>query len=348
MRDLKVLFAQTGGGRRFFLLLLLRAPFDILHTTLQARFLQGSFSALQHNGMGALIRACLFFGIGSLLLFLYNGSVWTLYSAATARWIGKLRRRLFGHLTGLSLAQMEAKPSGEWMTRLNADVSAATALLNQPMHLPHAACAIVNIAASSVVLLVMNPALYGLILLFVLPHLLISRLVIARPMVRLATAGQEATARNGTDLNALVTCADTALLYDAQGFLLDRFACSSKALLQANMAMRRRNALGAGLLPLMGMSGYLTALLAGGHWIANGVLTFGDLTAAFQYRGGVLVGGMMLANCLTNIQTARGGIRRVNETLQLPTEESDDGRTLDEDRRNRRALSGIGQGHPPV
>ncbi len=146
----------------------------------------------------------------------------------------------------------------------------------------------------------------------------------------------------------MVTCADTALLYDAQGFLLDRFERGSKALRKANMALRHRNALGAGLLPLMGMSGYLVVLLVGGHWIANGVLTFGDLTAAFQYRGGVLVGGMILANCLTNIQTARGGIRRVNETLQLPLEESDDGRTLDEDRRNRSTLPGIDQGHPPV
>jgi len=348
MRDLKALFAITGGGRRFLLLLLLRAPFDALHTALYARFLQGSFNAIQQGSAGMLYGICLLFGIGSLLLFLYNGSVWTLYATTATRWIGRLRRRLFGHLTGLSLQQMEAKPSGEWMTRLNADVLAATALLNQPLHLPHAACACVNILASSAVLLAMNPALYGLIALFVLPHLLISHLVIARPMARLAKAAQEATAQNTTDLNALVTNADTALLYDAQPFLLGRFERSSKALRRANMAMRRRNALGAGLLPLMGMSGYLMVLLVGGVWIANGTLTFGDLTAAFQYRGGVLVGGMMFAACLTNIQAARAGVQRVNETLQLPLEESDDGRTLDEDRRNRGVLPGIGQGHPTV
>lgn len=348
MRDLKALFAQTGGGRRFFFLLLLRAPFDALRTALQACFLQGCFNALQQESMGALVRACLFFAIGSLLLFLYNGTVWTIYATAATRWVRKLRQRLFGRLTGLSLRRIESKPSGEWMTRLNADVLAATALLNQPLHLPHAACALVNILASSAILLVLNPALYGLIALFVLPHLLISRLVIARPMTRLATISQEATTRNATDLNALVTCADTALLYDAQCFLLDRFEHSSKALRKANMALRRRNALGAGLLPLMGMSGYLVVLLVGGHWIANGVLTFGDLAAAFQYRGGVLIGGMMLANSLTNIQSARAGVRRVNETMQLPLEESDDGRTVDEDRRNRGVLPGVGQGHPLV
>jgi len=50
-------------------------------------------------------------------------------------------------------------------------------------------------------------------------------------------------------------------------------------------------------------------------WIANGQLTFGDLTAAFQYRGGVLKGALMLINSLISIQASMAGIKRLNGTM---------------------------------
>jgi len=86
--------------------------------------------------------------------------------------------------------------------------------------------------------------------------------------------------------------------------------------------MRARKALSAGILPLFGLSGYLTLLIVSSGWIADGRFTFGDLTAAFSYRGGVLQGSLMLINCLISIQTSMAGIRRLNETIAEKTEES--------------------------
>lgn len=58
-----------------------------------------------------------------------------------------------------------------------------------------------------------------------------------------------------------------------------------------------------------------------GVWIAEGKMTFGDLTALFQYRCGVLVGAIMLTKSLMNTETALAGVKRVNETMQIPLEE---------------------------
>ena len=69
------------------------------------------------------------------------------------------------------------------------------------------------------------------------------------------------------------------------------------------------------------MAGYLALLLAAGAWIAQRQMTFGGLTAAFQYRGGVLLGAMMLVNCVMNIRAALSGVRRVHETLDMAAEE---------------------------
>ena len=320
IRDIWKLFKTAGGVGRFIFLTLLRCPFDALHTVIQASFLQFAFNSINSGSRTGLFYACVWFGIGSLLLFLYNGIVWTLYATYVVKWVSTIRRKLFKHISTLSLEQIEARPSGEWITRLNADVQAATALLNQSIHLPHAIVATINICASSVILLLMDPELFGWIVAFVIPHVWIHQLFIAKPVDRYAMEVQEATAKNTTDMNALVTCFDAAVLYDAQGFLLKRFEESSIEVRKANMKIQHRRALGSGLLPLLGMGGYLVLLLIGGSWIADGTMTFGKLTAAFQYRGGLLKGSMMLLNSLINIKAALAGIRRVNETMSIALE----------------------------
>ncbi len=321
IREIGKLFKMAGKVRLFIILTLLRCPFDALQTAIQASFLQFAFNSINKGSQEELFHVCALFGIGSMLLFLYNGTIWTLYATFVTKWVGIIHRKLFRHISCLSLQQIETKPSGEWITRLNADVQAATAILNQSIHLPHAVVSTVNIGVSSMILVLMDPGVFGLIIIFVIPHILISQLFIAKPMIRFAMNVQEATARNTTDMNALVTCADTAILYDAQEFLLRRFEKSSLELRKANMKIQHRRAMGSGLLPLMGMSGYLVILLIGGSWMAAGTMTFGELTAAFQYRGGVLVGSMMLINSLMNIKTALAGVKRVNETMRIELEE---------------------------
>ncbi|MDO8685533.1 MAG: ABC transporter ATP-binding protein [Clostridiales bacterium] len=321
MRELLNLFKITGRGARYFSLLLLRCPFDALQTVIQASFLQFSFLAINQKSASNLHIVCAAFGIGSLLLFLYNGTVWTVYASYIIRLISVLRGKLFGHVSGISLQQIEAKSSGEWFTRLNADVQSTSAMLSQPIHLPHAVVSIVGICVSATILFAMNPAIFALVILFLIPHMLISQLFIAKPMTALATKSQETTAQNTTDMNALVTCADTAILYEAQDFMLNRFEESSLNLRKVNMKIRKRSAAGGALLPMMGMSGYLTILLIGGIWISAGNMTFGELMAAFQYRGGVLVGSIMLINSLISIRIALAGVRRINETMHIQSEE---------------------------
>ena len=81
------------------------------------------------------------------------------------------------------------------------------------------------------------------------------------------------------------------------------------------MKIHGRNAVGGGTVPLFGLSGYLMLLIVSSSWIGEGYFTFGDLTAAFQYRGAILVGSLTLLNCLVTLQGNMAGIRRLNETM---------------------------------
>jgi ABC-type multidrug transport system fused ATPase/permease subunit len=316
--EYRTLLKAIGSGRMFLFLLILRAPFDIANTVVNALFLQSAFDSVGRGDAAGLANACLSFGIACMCLFLYNGVVWSFYAPFAARMECKLRITLLKRISSLSCERVDATASGEWLTRLNMDVEAP---FSRAVHLPHLACAAVNIVASSVVLWLANPAVFGWVIIFVIPHMAVNHLLIARAMPALNERCLEAAAINTGELTAFITCADISALYDGQGYLLERFERSSLDLLKANMRIRTRTALSAGILPLFGLGGYLTLLIASSAWIAAGRFTFGGLTAAFTYRGGVLAGALMLINCLISIQSSMAGIRRINETLSEKTEE---------------------------
>lgn len=317
LRELYKLFKVIGGGIKFIFLLILRSPFNTLSTIILASFIQFSFVAIQKNDKNTLMYTCLIFGIANLLLFIYNGTVWVYFSAYVTRLESKLRSSMFKKISSVSLSQIEEKQHGEWITRLNTDVQMP---FSKPIHLPHACCVIVSICVSSCILLYNNPAIFGLVILFVIPHIFISQVCIARSMTALTKKSLEATAKNTNDLNTFITCADTINLYDAENFVMKRFEESSLQLRNANMKKQHRNVIGSAILPLFGTGGYLLILIISSSWISTGQMSFGELTAAFQYRGGVLIGSMMLINCIISIKESMVSIHRVNETLEMKSE----------------------------
>ena len=319
INEMKKLLKITGSGLLFIILLILRSPVDLAMTAMHAEFLRHAFNAIEQNSTSRLYAVCIAFGIASFCLFMYNGSVWSIYAPFTVGLEGKLRIKLFDKISRFSYSAIEAVSHGEWLTRLNTDVQMP---FNQPIHLPHAVNAIIRIIVSGAILWIMNPPILGLVMVFVIPHIVLSQVFAARAMPRLNKESLEAAAKNTDDLNALITCAEAAALYDGQKYLMGKFEQSSLNLLRTKMRMVKRSALGStAALPLFGMGGYLILLIVSSAWIAEGSFTFGGLTAAFQYRGGVLLGSLMLINCMISIKASMAGIGRINETMYQQTEE---------------------------
>ena len=321
LSEMKRLLKITGKGLRFIILLIFRSPVDLCMTVINAVFLQNAFNAVEQNDAGRLTAVCAGFAVANLGIFLYNGTVWSIYAPFVVRMEGRLRIGLFKKISAFSYERVEASPQGDWLTRLNTDVQMP---FSQPIHLPHAVNAILRLCVSAVFLWRVNPPAFGWVMLFAVPHFITSQFFVARHMRGLNTKSLEATAANTGDMTALITCADVALLYDAQDYLMNKFEKSSLELLRAKMKICAKNALNAAITVLpFGVSGYLVLLVLSGNWIARGLLTFGDLTAAFQYRLGVLIGANMLINCVIAINASMAGIRRVNEIMYERTEGAD-------------------------
>jgi len=312
IREMIKLFKTTGGVKKFAFMLLLRCPFDAVSNVVYAVFFMRALEAVEVGGAAALFRACGWFFLASVCLFLYNGSVWMIYAPFAVRTEGGLRRALYEKMYSFSCERVESVPSGDWIARLNADVEMP---FSQPLHLPHFVCSVVNVTASAIILYAINPAVFGWVTLFVVPHIAVSQIYIAQAMPELNRRSLEAKAKNADGLTAFITCADAASLYDASGFLTQKFLESSFGLLNANMKIHKRNAFGAAILPLFGLCGYLALLYASSGWIANERFTFGGLTGAFQFRGGVLLGSFMLINSVVSIKGSMAGITRLNAIL---------------------------------
>ena len=320
--EIKRLLKFTGGSLRFIILLILRSPVDFCMTAIHAVFLQQAFNAVEQNDVRRLTMVCLVFIIANLSIFLYNGTVWSIYAPFVVKVESRLRIKLFDKIIKFSPERIEATTQGEWLTRLNTDVQMP---FSQPLHFPHAVNAILRLMLSSVFLWIINPAVFGWVILFIVPHFMLSQVFVVRFMQKLNKKSLEATAKNTDEMTALLTCAEVALLYDGQNYLMKRFENSSFELLRTKMKTVKRNAINAAIAILpFGLSGYLILLIVSGNWIAQGDLTFGDLTAAFQFRGGVLFGANMLINCIVSIKASMAGIRRINETMAENVEEANE------------------------
>jgi len=318
--EMKNLLKITGGGLRFITLLVLRSPVDLLMTVIQAVFLQNAFNAVGHNDTGLLTAACIAFVVACLCIFLYNGTVWSVYAPFVVRMESRLRIKLFDKITKFSCKRIGETPQGEWITRLNTDIQMP---FSQPNHLPHAVNSVLRIIVSSVILWRINPAVFGWVTLFIVPHIICSQLLVARVMPKLNKKVLEATDGATSEMTAFITCADTALLYDAQDYLMGRFEKSSLDIMRTKMRIWKKNALNAAIAVLpFGLSGYLVLLIVSSGWITNGSMAFGDLAGAFQYRIGLLIGSNMLINCMISIQASMAGIRRINGTMLEKTEEA--------------------------
>lgn len=314
IRSLSRVFKQVGKFPTYIRLLLLRCPFDAALTTANAWFLQHSFEAISQGCEVKLRYGCVYFEIASLLLFLYNGSIWCLYARFATNFTGKLRKMVFYSIVHMPFKKFDEKTSGEWMTRLNSDAQMTINLLNAPFNIPHAVVSVVNISVSALLLLRINPTLMVVTLLFVIPHVVVNRKLVYIKVTKLMEQSQEYTERNLTCFSTLITCADIVSLYDAKDFVMNAYEQSSIEMVRANMRIHIRKAVNSLVIPLFGMSGYIVILLLGLIMIRRSLLTFGTLTAALQYRGAILMGTMLFINSMTEIRMNAVGLRRMEET----------------------------------
>ena len=317
MHDFLALLKKMGIRRKYVFLLILRAPFDALRTRMLAGLMKTTFLCLETGDTNRLLMKCLIYGLLCALLFLYNGTIWSVYAAFVAKAEVLLQKMLLQKILSLPFRQITDSSGGSWLTKLNADVQAAGMMMNGPLNVPHAVVAVINTTLSSVLLLRSNLLLAAATWGFILPHLLLHYRLVWKHMPRLKKISLNAMSENTSAIKPLITEADTILLYDADELMLKHYEKSSRELMKANMRMHIRSAVGDAILKLFGISGYFFLLVVGYHLISTGTIVFPDLMYCFQMRGSVLAGISMLVASCNNIKTNWVCVKRIHDTLSM-------------------------------
>ena len=316
MGALRELVKRMGLWRKYIVLLLLRSPFDAFRTWLLANLMKSIFRCLESYHSGALWKLCVVYGLLCALLFVYNGIIWAKYAAFSAKVESCLQKKMFDQILSLPLEQIDARLSGEWITRLNSDIQAAFTMMNGPLNIPHLVVAVINTMLSCLLMRKSSLLFLGITWIFALPQFVLNDKLVLKAIPKLKEEAQTAMAENTSAIKPLITDADTILLYDAQALMMHHCAETSNRFMKINMKMHVRKALSDMSMRLFGIGGYLVLLFMGYSLIHSGTMAFSDVVYCFQIRGSILSGMFMLIACLNNIKTNSVCVKRINDTLQ--------------------------------
>lgn len=321
MSDFCRLIKRMGIRRKYVVLLFLRSPFDALRTWMLASLMKSVFLCLETdtgaagNGFGSLPEICVLYGLISALLFVYNGIIWSVYAAFSARAEAWMQGKLLEKILALPQKRVDGRFSGEWVTKLNSDIQAAFMMMNGPMNIPHLAVAAINTALASFLMCRNSLPILGVTWFFVLVQLFLNYKVVLEPIPGLKEASLRAMSESTSAIGPLITEADTILLYDAGELLLKSCEENSRKLLEIHMKMHVRNALSDAGMRLLGIGGYLVVLVIGYGFIYEGAMAFSDVVYCFQVRGSIIAGMSMIVACLNNLRANSVCVKRINDTL---------------------------------
>ncbi|HKM34841.1 MAG TPA: ABC transporter transmembrane domain-containing protein [Lachnospiraceae bacterium] len=315
MKNLWNILGIIGERKKYIFLLALRTPFDFLLNLSQVFFLRDAFGAIEKGSQADLYRACVFYGVASLLLFSYNSIVWRIFSVMYVQIAGKTRIAAANSIMEHSLSQVEKGSSGDFLTRLNLDAGMTIMILGGVLNIPHFVIAVFSIICTSLMLVGMNLKIFFIVMSFVIPHVILNWFVVAKPMTDLQEKVLQAKGRMNTILSSMITMADTAVLYDAKPMLIRSYRRESREVMQLKMVMTLKNAFGSALILLFGLMGYLVLLLYSGGAIASGNMLFGELIAITKLQSGILMGLFMGIRSSVHIRMNLAGLHRINELL---------------------------------
>ncbi|MDE7131068.1 MAG: hypothetical protein K2O65_04615 [Lachnospiraceae bacterium] len=316
MSDLGKLIREMGVWRKYLFLLALRAPYDAVRTWMLASLMRSVFRCLEADNTGSLLEICIVYGLLCMMLFIYNGVVWSNYAAFAARMEVRLQQKMFHKILGLPLRRVDSRFSGEWITRLNSDIQAAFTMMNGPLNIPHLTVAVINTMVSSFLMLKSNLLFLAITWVFILLQLFVNYKTVLEAVPKLKEESQNAMAENTSAIKPLITDADTILLYDAEEMMMKKCEENSRKMMKINMKIHVRSALSDVGMRLFGIGGYLVILLMGYGFIPSGTMAFSDVVYCFQVRGSVMAGVFMFVTCFNNLKTNSVCVKRVCDILE--------------------------------
>ncbi|MBP5192461.1 MAG: ABC transporter ATP-binding protein [Eubacterium sp.] len=307
---------ELGLWKTFVIVMILRSPFDFLNSMLNANMLESFIRLTDQRDGDNLSRTFWIFLMFTLLLFAYNASVWATVAVKTDMMLHRrLRMKLLESMLSRTQQEMEEYSEGDWITRINNDVDKVADYLTAPINFMHSMIAVVNLVFSSMILIMLNPTLFGVSIFLMIPFFILSGIVIVRNIPKFRKNAQESFARYTNWTAPIVEAGDAITVFDGQDIVLDKVREESERIMRENVKAHRRTALSSAVTATSGMTGYILLLLIGNSMIGTKIKDFAELMKITQYRGHMMMGVMCVNSGINNMKTNLTGVVRVDEIL---------------------------------
>ena len=250
------------------------------------------------------------FGIGQSYLLSFAGE----------RLVADLRRRLYGHLQGLSTSFFDGRRVGELMSRLTNDVAAIqTVLTGSLLEILRQG---VLFTGSVALVIVIDWRLAGIVL-AVAPPIILAGSYFGRRIERLSNETQAALGVATTVLEETIAGARTVKAFARERYEVERYGESVERTFGLAMRRVRVRALFGPLITFLALLALLGVLLYGARAVAAGTLTPGQLVSALLYM--TMVAGPIgaLTGIYGQLREATGAAERIFELLDIAPEIAD-------------------------
>lgn len=305
---------DSGQKRIFFVMILLRLPFDTLRAMLAANMLEKFLRVADTGTYEDLFRCFIGFLILSILLFAYNMTVWMTISVRTSvNFHNGVKRNVFKALLNLSAEEMAQESVGDRISRLNNDTDTAINYLNAPVNYMHMVIALCNVICSSLFMLFLNPELYILTVLIAGISFTINTGAVTRGITEILSKSRDKFAGLTGMLSLMLAGKEAVEIYDAREFLISKTEESSRNIMKQNMKAWQKTAVSSMVMTLSGGLGYLVLLIAGDRRMGKRIEDFAKLTKITQYRANMIMSVGLVNDCIVNMRGNLVGVKKVTE-----------------------------------
>ncbi|MBC7927063.1 MAG: ABC transporter ATP-binding protein [Bryobacteraceae bacterium] len=261
--------------------------------------------------------AALVMGLLTVFGFLTNVLSSYLYVRLSARALFQMRLDLYRHLQRLSPRYHARSRMGDFISRLNNDVSEVQRISGDV--LMALLSNVVFLAGSVFIMVRISPLLFACSVALIPPALWLSR----KAQIRLAAHVKilrERSAGIGSFLIESLTALRLTVVVNAQEREVQRFGRENQSFVDALMRMQLTNFL-AGAIPTAAVTLSSSAVfLLGGWQYLQGVLSLGALVAFLAYHSRLLSPVQNLMSLYGSLVTGAVSLRRMFEVLDLPVE----------------------------
>ena len=316
-RKLCQLLRELGVLRLFIVSLLLRAPFDFLSTVLSANLIYRFIRLMEQGNKEQLLPTFWLFLLLSLLLFVYNMTIWaTISMKLNLLLLSRLRKKLFTHILSSEYADIQCFSSGEWINRMNYDVDRLHAYMMGPVTFMHLFIALVNLILSSIILAFMNLPLLVVSVVITVPLMLPSCIVVVRRIPEFKKRAQEKFGEYTNWAEPILRAHQAISIFDGKDLVLQKVEDTSLSMLKENMKAHRAMARSKFLNTLSGGSGYVLLLALGGTMMGEAIDSLATLMKITQYRAGVMQSVFVINRSVNNMKNNRAGAERTLEVFE--------------------------------